>query len=344
MKKSRLIWGLGVVVALGVVVYLLRGRIHFDVRSFGEQMARADLRRLAAGVALILFCFWLRAVRWALFLQPLRASAGLAPLRGSGLDVLPAQFIGFTSVGLFGKLADPRPYLIAKRTQLSVSSQIAVFTVERMFDLGAAALIFSTAVAFMSKSPAMPHAEVIARLGRGSLLGTMLLAIFAVALWVTGERVAQGAERLLQPLNARVAAGVANRIRGFRVGLRVVTGVGEFACAMALSLAMWGLIALAYVQCEHAFVGTPQLAQMSFGQTMLLLASNVAGSVVQLPVVGWFSQIAVTAGVLTGLFGVGKETATACGAVIYLVTSLSVIPVGVVCARIEHVSLKKMAE
>jgi hypothetical protein len=107
---------------------------------------------------------------------------------------------------------------------------------------------------------------------------------------------------------------------------------------------MWGLIALAYVQSVHAFVDTPQLAQMSFAQTMLLMASSIAGSVVQLPVVGWFSQIGVTAAAMTGLFGVTVETATACGAVIFAVCSLSVIPVGLIYAQVERVSLKKVAE
>ncbi len=107
---------------------------------------------------------------------------------------------------------------------------------------------------------------------------------------------------------------------------------------------MWGLIAMAYVQCVHAFVDTPQLAQMSFAQTMLLMASSIAGSVVQLPVVGWFSQIGVLAAAICGLFGVRIETATACGAMILAVCSLSVIPAGLIYARVERVSLKKVAE
>jgi uncharacterized protein (TIRG00374 family) len=336
MKNSRL-WGIVLLLVLVAVVFVFRGRIHFDVHSFVAEIRELDWRHVAAGVALILGCYWLRAMRWALFLRPQKKVSAAA--------VLGSQFIGFTAVALFGRLADlTRPYLVAKRTQLPVSSQIAVYTVERMFDLGSAALIFSGALAFMPKTPPMPHAEVIARLGRGSLLATLALAVFAVALRVTGEVIARFAGVVFGAISQKLGASVAEKIRGFREGLRVVTSVGEFAYALALSLAMWMMIALAYVQCVHAFRGTPQLAQMSFAQTMLLMASSIAGSVVQLPIVGWFSQIGVLAAAMSGLFGVRVETATACGAVILAVCSLSVIPVGLIYAQFEQVSLKEVAK
>jgi hypothetical protein len=293
-------------------------------------------------VALILGCYWLRAMRWALFVRPLRSPQ--FPQRVTPFAVLGSQFIGFTAVALFGRLADlTRPYLVARRTHLSISSQIAVYTVERMFDLGSAALIFSVALAFMPKNPPMPHAEVIARVGRGSLLATLVLALFAVALRLTGEAVARFACVVFGTISAKLGASVEEKIRGFRDGLRVVTSVREFLYALGLSLTMWVMIGMAYVQCVHSFQNTPQLAQMSFSQTMLLMGSSIAGSVLQLPIVGWFSQIGVLAAAMTGLFGVRVEAATACGAVILAVCSLSVIPVGLIYAQFEQISLKKVA-
>jgi glycosyltransferase 2 family protein len=300
-------------------------------------MRYVSLGHIAAGVALIYGCFWLRAMRWALFLKSQK--------RVSTLQLLGSQFIGFTAVGLFGRLADlTRPYLIARRTQLTVSSQIAVYTVERMFDLGAAALIFSAALAFLPKSPPMPHADAIAKLGRGSLLATVALAVFVIVLRVAGERVAQLTQRVFGTVSPSLGESIAEKIRGFRDGLRVLAGFGDVFYAAVLSLAMWGLIALAYVQAVHAFVHTPQLAQMSFAQTMLLMASSIAGSIVQLPGLGWFSQIGVLAAAMVLLFGVETATATACGTVILIVVTLSVIPAGLIYAQVERVSLKNVAE
>ncbi len=180
MQRPRQFWTGILLVMLAVLVYLFHGRIHFDFRSFLVEIRHVSVAHVAAGVALIYACMVLRTMRWAVFIRP--QARLLHPQRHfHAKDLLGSQFIGFTAVGLFGRLADlTRPYLVAKRTRLSVSSQIAVYTVERMFDLGAAALIFSAALAFMPKTPPMPHAEVIARLGRGSLLATLALAVFAV--------------------------------------------------------------------------------------------------------------------------------------------------------------------
>ena len=70
-------------------------------------------------------------------------------------SLLGTQVIGFTAVALIGRVADPvRPYLVAKKTGLPFSSQIAVYIVERLFDFGSMALIFSLAL-FWIPQPAL---------------------------------------------------------------------------------------------------------------------------------------------------------------------------------------------
>jgi hypothetical protein len=104
------------------------------------------------------------------------------------------------------------------------------------------------------------------------------------------------------------------------------------------------MIAWAYVQTAHAFVETPELAGLRFSSAMLLMAASIGGSLLQLPIVGWFTQIAVMATAMHEFYGVPIEAATACGALLLTVTFLVVIPAGLVCARRERVSLKKVTE
>ena len=130
----------------------------------------------------------MRAVRWAVFLSPTK--------KVSAVSLLGSQFIGFTAVALFGRLADlTRPYLVARRVGLSLSSQIAVYTIERMFDLGAAAVIFSWALAFTPKD--LPHHEVFVRAGVLSMGATLAIAVFAGAVRVAGGAVAASREARL---------------------------------------------------------------------------------------------------------------------------------------------------
>jgi hypothetical protein len=66
------------------------------------------------------------------------------------------------------------------------------------------------------------------------------------------------------------------------------------------------------------------------------------GSLVQLPGVGGGSQLA-TIEVLNHLFGVPHELAVSCGMLIWVATFMTVIPMGLLLARREHVSLRQVA-
>jgi hypothetical protein len=61
-------------------------------------------------------------------------------------------------------------------------------------------------------------------------------------------------------------------------------------------------------------------------------------------VIGWFTQIALTAAAMHAFFGAPIESATACGAVMLGVLTLSTIPIGLIFSQIERVSLKKAAD
>jgi hypothetical protein len=72
-----------------------------------------------------------------------------------------------------------------------------------------------------------------------------------------------------------------------------------------------------------------------------MVASGTA-SIVQLPVLGWFSQIGLVVVALTGIVGANAEAATACATTLLLVTFLGIAPVGLIWARFEHVNLRKV--
>ena len=318
-------------VALVSIAYALH-RAHFDWTSFFAQLHHVAWPHIAIGVALIYATYWLRSWRWAELCRPQKY------IRLT--EVLGPQFVGFTAVALFGRLADlARPYIIARRTGLPIASQVAVYTVERIFDLGAAAVVFSVALAF---TPAgLPHRDRFIRFGAGSLAVTLAAAAFAVAIRLRGEHIAALARHLLTRLSPKVAAGVEEKILGFRDGLRAISTLREFALAAAISLAMWGLIGCVYWQTTHAFAQTPELAHLTFSRTMLLMAASLGGSLLQLPGLGWFTQIAATAAAMHAFYGAPIEAATACGAMLLIVTSLSIVPTGLLFARIEGINLRQ---
>jgi len=72
--------------------------------------------------------------------------------------------------------------------------------------------------------------------------------------------------------------------------------------------------------------------------------SSIAGGVLQLPIIGGGSQLATIAIMKSeNVFNVRPELATSCGILLWLVTFMSVAPVGLLLARREHVSLTELA-
>jgi hypothetical protein len=308
-------------------------RVDFDWYSLRVQLQFVSWTNVAAGVVCIYAGFWLRAARWAMLLGPQK--------KVPALSLVAPQFVGFTAVALFGRLADlTRPYIIARRTALPVATQIAVYSVERIFDLAAAAILFSVTLVLAPRD--LPHHEAFARAGIISLAATLGLAGLALGVRFAGDRLAELAAKLLRPISAKFAEAAAARILDFRIGLDTLTSAKEFLAALVLSLLLWLGIAEAYVQSAHAMAGTPQLATLTFTQIMLLMATSMGGSLLQLPVLGWFTQIALLAAALHAFFGAPVEAATACAAIILFVTTLSIVPVGLVVARLSGTSLRTL--
>ena len=334
MKKNQLIMGLVVLAALAILLVWGHDRIHFNFAVFRDQMAQADWRGLVIGLGCIYLGYAFRSVRWALLLRP---NQKVPPF-----SLLGTQVMGFTAVALIGRVADPvRPYLVARKTGLPLSLQIAVYIVERMFDLGSMALIFS--VVLLTTQEPLPHPELLLQVARGGLAATAAMAAFTVGVRLSGGLIASLMERSLSLFSPRLGHAAGHKIRTFRAGLYTMRTLGDFAAAAALSLAMWGLITLSYLEITRAFTASPPLAAMTLPRCMVLMAASMVASGFQLPILGWFTQIGLVAAAISGLFGASPEASTACAAALLLVTFLGIVPVGLVWAQFEHVSLRQVA-
>lgn len=353
MKKKQWIVASVVLVALAALIVWAHGRIHFDFRSFWSQFQQAEWSRIAIGLGCIYVGYVIRSVRWALLLRHNQ--------RVPVFSLIGTQVIGFTGVALIGRVADlVRPYLVSRKTGLPLSSQIAVYVVERLFDAGSIGLIFSIAMIWANPDniwKAISHSKLLAGLVNhvpqgvilflfrdSGLILTVLGALFLIAVRLSGDIIASVCEHLFGLVSKKAGHAIATKIRSFRVGLDTIRSFSDFAATASLSLLMWGLITMAYLETMRAFVASPQLAHIDPVKCVLLMVVSGGASIVQLPVLGWFSQIGIVAAAIAGFFGVALEPATACAATLLLVTFLGIVPVGLIWAQFDHVSLRKISE
>ena len=149
-KKKFLLYGVGLAI-LAVLVYIqFRHWSEFDWPTFwkeGRKLGQAPgIFHILHAIALIFLAYVMRAIRWKIFLKPVRPNA-------SWWKLTAPTIVGFTGLALFGRPGEMiRPYLIARREDLPFSSQLAVWAIERIFDVGAFTVLLISA-AFLATAP-----------------------------------------------------------------------------------------------------------------------------------------------------------------------------------------------
>lgn len=335
MRAKRLFLYALVALVLGALFYLqFRTWRAFDWNRFGNQTGQAfsgrGLIHILLGIALTYVAYLMRALRWKIFLRPVKQT--------SAASLITPTIIGFTGISLLGRLGEMiRPYLIARKVELPFSSQLAVWTVERIFDFGGFALLLISAIFF---SPGVKALKYYGRFRQGGLLLIGFVAVLAAVAWIINAK----GEFVASLIEGGQASGfrhkLAARVREFRSGLNTIHGFSELLQLIGVSVAMWYVIAQAYHQVILSY--GPPLRHIGVSQNFLLIFASMLGSLVQLPGVGGGSQLA-TITTMQRVFDVPQELAASCGILLWMVTFMSVIPLGLTLAHRERLSLRKLS-
>jgi len=339
MDKKRIVASAVVFFILAVLLYLqYRHWQSFDLGTFWAQTHRIRKGRVLHAVVLIYIAYFMRAVRWKIFLKPVRPKA-------TTMDMLSPTLIGFTGLALLGRAGEfIRPYLIARRTDLSFSSQLAVWAVERIFDVGAFTVLMVLAIFLPSALPSIPHPEYYLRFREGGffLIGIVVIATFAaIVIRRSGDAVALWLEERFRHLSANFGHKLAQRVREFGAGLDTIHGPLSMLWLTLVSVGMWYIIARAYQEVTHSY-GVVAL-EIPVSQILILMGASMVGSMLQLPAVGGGSQMATIAA-LSSVFDVPPEVAASCGILLWLVTFAAVVPLGLALAHYERLSLRRLSE
>ncbi len=331
-KKRILIFGI-VLIALCLLVYLqVRAWKTFDWAMFWSRTEHVNWLYVFYGLALTYLAYVLRAVRWRIFLKPVRKT--------TTARLLAPQFVGFAALALLGRAGEMiRPYIIAKKERLTFTSQIAVWGVERIFDMGSFAVLL--AASFLS--PDLRALSFYHQLRAASFFLIALILILIAGMVVlrrSGDRVAQFLYHRFA-LAPRLAHHLREKVLSFSHGLETIQDFSSALQLIAVSVFMWVLIAFAYYAVTHAYPG--ELQSLTLPHEVVLMGSSMVGSMLQLPAVGGGSQLA-TIGMLSAGFHIEHELAVSCGILLWAVTFMSVIPTGLAIARHEHVSIRAVAK
>jgi uncharacterized protein (TIRG00374 family) len=322
----------------GLLFWALRRELaglSFDWKLAGASLARLQWPWLALSMLPISGTYIGRALRWRIFLKPLKP-------RPSFRNLLSATVIGFTAITLFGRPGEfVRPYLIAIKEKVSVPSQISAWVLERAFDLLMAILVFGLALARLNSAGLPLSSRLAWVLQAGGRMATV--AGFAVLILLLSMR------HLAEPLRRRLSSALAflpqqyhRRVQ--RMLTDLVEGVESTRNDRALFLVFlysvleWVLIVLCYWCLAKAFGG---MLKLSFEEVLIFAGFVSFGAVIQLPGIGGGAQV-VAVVILTELFGVKLEVATSFAVFNWAIMFLVVVPVGLVTAVKEGFSWRSL--
>lgn len=349
-KRKFWISALVLLVMVVLIYFQVRTWRKFNWEKFFAETRHTSVPYIVGGIVLIYLDYYLRAVRWKILLRPV--------CKTTVSSLVPATMIGFTGLALLGRPGEfVRPFLIARKTNLSMSSQVAVWLVERIFDMGAFGLIMAVNILWfrntLSQLPGFATApgrtigghhlsafDIFELSGFAILLVVAIMACVAFFVRKNPSGAAAIAARLLSPISEKLAGGVSRRVQTFGEGLNTIENMRSFLQLAGMSLLIWLVIGFCYVAVVHAYQ-LPRLQRLTLSSVLLLTAASVVGGIVQLPVVGGGSQLA-TIGMLHGVFHLSTELSISCGIMLWLVTFMSVTPAGLFLAHREHVSLRRL--
>ncbi|MCX6620657.1 MAG: lysylphosphatidylglycerol synthase transmembrane domain-containing protein [Acidobacteria bacterium] len=278
-----------------------------------------------------------RAVRWAVMIRPLRPKPDLWKL-------FCATAIGFTAVVIFGRAGEPvRPYLIAAAEDLPFPSQVAAWILERIYDLLVVLLIIGIAMAEVHRTGAHlgPTLAIAVKAGGylvalGGILCLLILFLFARH----GDRMRARLLDSLMFLPPAIHDRVSKIVHAFVQGMEANKSPSAVLLLIFYTAVEWAIIIGCYI---CLFRAIPATSGFSFMASLIFLGFVAIGSVFQLPGIGGGVQIASVV-ILTELFGLKLEDATVVALMIWIITFVIIVPLGLLLAFHQGLNWKKFKE
>ncbi|MFN7996368.1 MAG: lysylphosphatidylglycerol synthase transmembrane domain-containing protein [Bryobacteraceae bacterium] len=321
------------VVAAATLIWLAHSRFSgwtFDWRIFRTTLTSLEWSWLLAACGAVLAGYFGRALRWRVLMQPVKPDPSL-------WNLCSATYIGFAAITLLGRPGElVRPYLIATKENVPMSSQLAAWLLERIYDLLMVLAIFGFALARVRRSDAAlgPALAWVFSTGGWFVAG---ISIVTLGLLVAFRHFSGPMQRRL--LDALSILPERHFSKAERLVTAFVQGVESTRSDRALLLLIgytvleWAIIAITTFCVIRAFGHAMHLGWLD---VLIFLGFLAFGAVVQIPGVGGGVQV-VTVLVLTRLFGVSLEISTTVALVLWTISFVVVVPIGVLLAIREGV-------
>ena len=305
----------------------------FQWLRFAKAFAAIRLDWFSLGLSFSLVSFLGRAIRWQVMMLPLRSSFW---------GVTFATYVGFSAVVLLGRAGEfVRPYLIARKENTELGSQMGVWVLERLYDFVVILLLFGLGIHYARNLGGNPGSHLSVILHVGGWVATGCAVLSGAVFYLMAHRPEFCRRRLREAttfLSAERQAIFLRSLDSFLKGVQPAAHWPNFWKSVALTVAEWAMI-LGGGYCY--FRAFPPASGFSITDVAAYWGFTSFGAAVQLPGIGGGMQIA-SVFILTELFRMPLDQATGFSLLIWAGTSLIVLPIGIPLASYGGLNLAKL--
>ena len=330
--RSRLRAGFILALTVGLLAFFLRNA---DLAAVWAEMRAADPGLLAVAVLATLSTYLIRAARWQALLRP------LGRVRFS--SAFETTVIGFAASVILPARAGEflRPYLLARREQLSATAAFATIVLERLLDLTTVLLLLGGFLLLFDPGLGARDPDSFSAVRAGGATAALAAISALVLLTVLAghpDWLVRWAARVERWLPARAAGGVERVVRRFTEGLATVRQPRRLLTALSLSIPLWLMLAVGIWCAALAFHMT-----VPFTGSFLIIAFLVVGVSVPTPgaIGGFHAAFQIVA---TRFYGVSNDRAIGAAIVLHAVSFLPVTLLGAAFMLHEGLSFARVRE
>jgi glycosyltransferase 2 family protein len=335
-RPVTVILAISAAVIAAVFIFWRVRQADFDAQRFWATFTNVKLGWLALGGGLVLLTYVGRALRWQVMMRPFVPHPNFGKL-------LSATVIGFTGIVLLGRPGELiRPYLIALRERTSFSSQMAIWLLERIWDLLTVLAVFGYALTQVTVDPSTvgPSMQWVLRTGGVFVAGLCTVCVAVLLAISIFSEAAQNRIRAAMPvIPERFRERVEQILVSFAGGMQSSRN-GIFVTQILLYSVLEWLIIVAANWCLLA--SFPQTHHFTLIDSAVFTGFVAFGSIVQIPGIGGGMQVASVV-VLTELFGLDLASATGAAVLIWISMYMFITPFGILLAIHEGVKWKEVS-
>ncbi|MEW6601682.1 MAG: lysylphosphatidylglycerol synthase transmembrane domain-containing protein [Nitrospirota bacterium] len=330
-KNIHLFTGL-VIIALSLF-YAFRG---VKIEELGNALLQARYIYLVPAVALVVFSYLLRAMRWQYLIRSIKVVKTVrlfSPLMvGFMANMLPARAGEFV-----------RAYLLSRKEQISFSSSFATIFIERLFDLIIVLIMLVSVLLFIPEVFISGDAggdgllEKVKLFGMVSFLLCLFIFIFSVLLQFKKDLAMKVIGFFVRPFSHKWREKIFGMVESFSDGLQIIRDRRGFIASVFLSFLIWGIFIFTYYPLYLAFDIAHELPLAS---SLVVLCLTVAIFITVAPTPGFLGSYHLgCVAALHGIFGVQKAVALSFGIVAWLVAMGTTVFIGAIFAIKENISI-----